>query len=232
MPPGSQHARAQAMLAGKAHGCHHVCRAFSHHHHCRLLVGVEVEGFAPLVVAFLTRSVGGAPKRGLQGIERRAVYGRTHLAPLTFENGHAQLTIQPTSRVSSKLVILGRVPRMCTLGSLVNKSGRVQGGSQAGDVASAWFAALTKPPTRISEAFTFCGFCRHKREPTSVLEPLTCSLRVINRMLQGLPRVANPAYLSCFLFSGLQCVAPYCAPGGVRVVSIPPLYPPNPAVHT
>jgi hypothetical protein len=41
-------------------------------------------------------------------------------------------------------------------------------------------------------------------------------LRVINR---GLPRVAIPAYLSDFLFSGLHCVAPYCAPGGIRVVS-------------
>ena len=30
---------------------------------------------------------------------------------------------------------------------------------------------------------------------------------------------AKPAYLSRFLFYGLLCVAPYCAPGGVRVVS-------------
>ncbi len=30
---------------------------------------------------------------------------------------------------------------------------------------------------------------------------------------------ANPAYLSGFLFSGLLCVAPYCVPGGVKVVS-------------
>ena len=29
----------------------------------------------------------------------------------------------------------------------------------------------------------------------------------------------NPAYLSRFLFSGLHCVAPYCVPCGVRVVS-------------
>jgi len=35
----------------------------------------------------------------------------------------------------------------------------------------------------------------------------------------GLPKVANTAFLSRFLFSGLPCVAPYCAPGGVRVVS-------------
>ena len=36
-------------------------------------------------------------------------------------------------------------------------------------------------------------------------------------MLQGF---ANPAYLSGFLCSGLQSVAPYCVPGGVRVVAI------------
>src|SRR5215218_127057 len=35
----------------------------------------------------------------------------------------------------------------------------------------------------------------------------------------GLHRVANHAFLGGFLCSGLQCVAPYCAPGGVRVVS-------------
>jgi hypothetical protein len=38
--------------------------------------------------------------------------------------------------------------------------------------------------------------------------------------LQGL---ANPAYLSGFLFSGLLRVAPYCVPGGIRVVSMSPL---------
>jgi hypothetical protein len=36
---------------------------------------------------------------------------------------------------------------------------------------------------------------------------------------RGLHRNANPAYLSRLLFSGLPCVAPYCAPGGIRVVS-------------
>jgi hypothetical protein len=36
---------------------------------------------------------------------------------------------------------------------------------------------------------------------------------------RGLPELANPAYLSGFVFSGLLRVAPYCAPGGVRVVS-------------
>jgi hypothetical protein len=36
-------------------------------------------------------------------------------------------------------------------------------------------ALLTKPPTRASRAFSFCRFCRQKREPTSGLEPPTCS---------------------------------------------------------
>src|SRR5215208_6485996 len=36
---------------------------------------------------------------------------------------------------------------------------------------------------------------------------------------RGLLRVANPPYLSGFFFSGLLCVAPYCASGGIRVVS-------------
>ena len=30
---------------------------------------------------------------------------------------------------------------------------------------------------------------------------------------------AKPAHLSCFLFYGLLSVAPYCVPGGVKVVS-------------
>ena len=39
------------------------------------------------------------------------------------------------------------------------------------------------------------------------------------RRCRGLPRVANPAFLSRFLFSGLLRVAQHCVPGGVRVVS-------------
>jgi curved DNA-binding protein CbpA len=37
---------------------------------------------------------------------------------------------------------------------------------------------LTKTLTRTSWASRFYGFCRKNREPTSGLEPLTCSLRV------------------------------------------------------
>jgi hypothetical protein len=35
----------------------------------------------------------------------------------------------------------------------------------------------------------------------------------------GVQWVANPAFLSGFLCSALLCVAPYCVPGSVRVVS-------------
>ena len=129
--PGGKHAHAQAMLASEAYRCNDVGRAFGNYHHRRLLMGVEVGGSAPLVVAFLTRNVDGAPKRGPQGFERRAVYDRTHHDPLTFENGHAQPTIPTTSRVSPKWVILGNAPRMSTLGSSVNKGAKVKGGSKA-----------------------------------------------------------------------------------------------------
>jgi uncharacterized membrane protein YedE/YeeE len=37
---------------------------------------------------------------------------------------------------------------------------------------------------------------------------------------RGLQKLANPAFLGGFLFSGLLSVAPYCVPGGIRVVSI------------
>ncbi len=45
------------------------------------------------------------------------------------------------------------------------------------------------------------------------------SLRVTNRVLQGFARAYKSPYLSGLLFSGLLRVAPYCVPGGVRVVS-------------
>ncbi len=43
--------------------------------------------------------------------------------------------------------------------------------------------------------------------------------------------LANPAYLGRFLFLGLPSVAPYCAPGGVRVVSKSSLHLRNIVVH-
>jgi hypothetical protein len=39
-------------------------------------------------------------------------------------------------------------------------------------------------------------------------------------LCRGLHGLANLAFLSLFLFSGLPRVAPYCVPGGVRMVSI------------
>ena len=45
-------------------------------------------------------------------------------------------------------------------------------------------AADRKSPTRTSGAFGFHRFCRQKRKPTSGLEPLSCSLRVISQALQ------------------------------------------------
>jgi hypothetical protein len=44
----------------------------------------------------------------------------------------------------------------------------------------------------------------------------------MHQALQGFAELANAAYLSRFLFSGLLRVAPYCAPGGIRVVSNDP----------
>ena len=46
---------------------------------------------------------------------------------------------------------------------------------------------------------------------------LICLFRVISQVLQ---RFAFPLYLSHFLCSSVTHVAPYCVPGGVRVVSI------------
>src|SRR5687768_13280075 len=48
---------------------------------------------------------------------------------------------------------------------------------------------------------------------------------------RGLQRLANAAYLEGFPFPALLRVAPYCVPGGVRVVSTSPSYPHNTAVH-
>jgi hypothetical protein len=44
---------------------------------------------------------------------------------------------------------------------------------------------------------------------------------------RGVQGIANPPYLSGFLFSGLLRVAPNCVPGGIRMVSTTPSYRPN-----
>ena len=57
-------------------------------------------------------------------------------------------------------------------------------------------------------------------EPTSGLEPLSSSHYELEFMrCRGLHRFAIPPYLGRFPFCVLPCVAPYCVPGGVRVVS-------------
>jgi hypothetical protein len=43
----------------------------------------------------------------------------------------------------------------------------------------------------------------------------------------GLHGLANPAWINRFPFYALPCVATYCVPGGVRVVSISPSHLPS-----
>jgi hypothetical protein len=73
-------------------------------------------------------------------------------------------------------------------------------------------------PNRRSRLLTLNG--RQKREPTSGLEPLTpAHYECAAGRCRGLHEVANLPYLKGFPFSALPCVAPYCVPGGVKVVS-------------
>src|SRR5215208_3051859 len=67
-----------------------------------------------------------------------------------------------------------------------------------------------------------CFPCKEQenREPPSGLEPLTpAHYECAVSSCRGVQGLANPAYLSRFPFSALPCVAPYCVPSGVRVVS-------------
>jgi hypothetical protein len=66
-----------------------------------------------------------------------------------------------------------------------------------------------------------CFSCKSAffEEPTSGLEPLTCSLRVIRQVLRGFARACKYRISRGFPLSGLPCIAPYCALGGIRVVS-------------
>jgi hypothetical protein len=63
---------------------------------------------------------------------------------------------------------------------------------------------LTMPPTPTSAGFLFYRFCRQNREPTSGLEPLTCSLRVRSHTFVGVPhcsksRLLKPSLpIACF----------------------------------
>jgi hypothetical protein len=58
-----------------------------------------------------------------------------------------------------------------------------------------------------------------KGEPTSGLEPLTCSLRVITQPLQGCAGGCKYRTFRGVPFPALLRVAPYCVPGGIRLVS-------------
>src|SRR5215217_9744585 len=58
-------------------------------------------------------------------------------------------------------------------------------------IESTAYVLLTKPSTRTSCASRFYGICRKNKEPTSGLEPLTCSLRVIGHALQGFAEVCK-----------------------------------------
>jgi hypothetical protein len=86
----------------------------------------------------------------------------------------------------------------CTLQPLVARQcrGRDIGIESTADVL------LTKPSIRTSCASHFYGICRYKREPTSGLEPLTCSLRVRCSIAAGTPRHPRLFMLSKILLCG------------------------------
>src|SRR5919107_1069221 len=72
------------------------------------------------------------------------------------------------------------------------------------------------------------SICRSRRkgldkligEPTNGLKPLTpAHYECAVSGCWGLQELANPVYLKGFLCSALPCIAPYCVPGGIRVVS-------------
>jgi hypothetical protein len=79
---------------------------------------------------------------------------------------------------------------------------------------------LTKSSTRTSWASRFYWFCRKKRADERTRTAYPCSsYECAVRRCRGLQGLAKPAFLSSSLCTGLLDVAPYCAPGGVRVVS-------------
>jgi hypothetical protein len=75
-----------------------------------------------------------------------------------------------------------------------------------------------------SEAFCFYGFCRQKREPTSGLEPLTCSLRVMHQALQGLARgckcpIPRPVSFLCLALCCTVLRSQWCQ-SGVNIAAL------------
>jgi hypothetical protein len=86
------------------------------------------------------------------------------------------------------------------------KARRQQHGRGVG-IESTADVLLTKPPTRTSRAFPFCGVCRQKREPTSGLEPLSCSLRVCGQWLLSVAQACKSRINKRFFFPSF---ARYC----------------------
>ena len=81
-------------------------------------------------------------------------------------------------------------------------------------------ATAANPRTSLPRSSLFSSHLQGKRradERTRTADLV--SLRVIHQALQWVHVLANPASLRGFLCSGLLRVAPYCVPGGVRVVS-------------
>jgi hypothetical protein len=74
--------------------------------------------------------------------------------------------------------------------------------------------------TTFSALLIFLQIGRKRRADERTPTAYPCSsYECAVRRCRGLQRLANPAYLGGFLFSGLLRVAPYCVPGGIRVVS-------------
>jgi hypothetical protein len=75
------------------------------------------------------------------------------------------------------------------------------------DEALAKSLLLAKPPTPTSRALRFCGVCRKNREPTSGLEPLSCSLRVCGQWLLSVAGVCISRITTRFF---VPSIAYYC----------------------
>src|SRR5215204_215613 len=91
----------------------------------------------------------------------------------------------------------------CTLQLLVARQRR----GRSFGIESTADALLTKPSTLTSWFSRFYWICRKIKEPTSGLEPLTCSLRVIGQALQGCAGGCK-----CRIFRGVSfpCLAACC----------------------
>src|SRR5215218_4901125 len=73
----------------------------------------------------------------------------------------------------------------------------------------------------------FTSFAGKKESRRADSNRFTAHYECAVRRCRDLQGIANAAYLEGFLFPGLLRVAPYCVPGGLRLVSISPSYPPS-----